>query len=222
MLRSLRVAVVLAGKSLVRGNFGVTAMTILLMGLIFIDVLFLPSLIAGAVHRIDRQIIDTVTSDRVVTSAEATGTIDNASRLLAEFEKTAGVSAATATLRVGTQISHGSESNTWAVDAIDVASYRRVFTTPDHLIEGSYLTSTDTTGILLGVNVAGAGRTHERTYSRSLKTVHAGDSVYVTLAGGMTRSFTVRGVCQNRFPLSDQGAFISEAAVARYLPAAGD
>jgi putative ABC transport system permease protein len=84
------------------------------------------------------------------------------------------------------------------------------------------LKSADTTGILLGVDIAGAGKTRERTYSRSLKTVHAGDHVDVTLAGGMTRTFTVRGIYQNKFPLSDQGAFITDAAAAKYLPSVAD
>ncbi|TXN31888.1 ABC transporter permease [Lacisediminihabitans profunda] len=220
--RSLRVAVFLAFKGLIRGNFGVTAMTILLMALIFVDVLFLPALIRGAVRTIDDQVINTVTSDLVITASAGAGTIDNPGALLAEIERTNGVRAATATTRVGTQISHGSESNAWSVDAIDPSSYRRVFTTPGHLIEGSFLRSADTTGIVLGVDVAGADRTHERTYSRSLKTVHAGDVVTVTLAGGVTRPFTVRGIYQNRFPLSDQGAFISDAAAAAILPGAPD
>jgi hypothetical protein len=123
--RSVRVALFLAVKALIRGNFGVTALTILLMALIFIDVLFLPALIAGAVRTIDRQIINTVTSDLVITSSTGTGTIDNVTALLAGIRTTNGVSTATATLRVGTQISHGSESNAWSVDAIDVSTYRR-------------------------------------------------------------------------------------------------
>jgi hypothetical protein len=111
--RSVRVALFLAVKALIRGNFGVTALTILLMALIFIDVLFLPALIAGAVRTIDRQIINTVTSDLVITSSTGTGTIDNVTALLAGIRTTNGVS------------SHGSESNAWSVDAIDVSTYRR-------------------------------------------------------------------------------------------------
>lgn len=198
--RSLRVAFFLARRSLTRGNYGVTIMTIVLIALIFIDVLFLPSLINGAIRAIDRQVVDTTTSDLVVSSNQITGTIEEASTVLSSIQSADGVAAATSTLRVGTQISSGSESNAWSVDAINPTGYQQVFTTPQHLIEGSYLSPGDTDGILLGIGIAGADQTKQRTYSRSLKSVHAGDSVNVTLLGGKVGTFTVRGVYQNNFP----------------------
>lgn len=220
--RSLRVSWFLAVRSFARGNFGVTTMTVALMAIIYINVLFLPSLIAGAVDAINRQIIETTTSDLVISSADGDGTIDDVAAYLDEITATPGAASATATLRVGTQVSHGSESNAWAVDAIDPVAYAQVFTTPGHLIEGDYLTADDVDGVLLGIGIAGADQTELRTYSSSLKTVHPGDVVMVTLTGGTQQAFTVRGVYQNDFPLSDQGALITDAAAARFLPAAGD
>lgn len=220
--RSLRVSWFLAVRSFVRGSFGVTTMTVALMAIIFVNVLFLPSLIAGAVDAINRQVIETATSDLVISSADGDGTIDDVAAYLDEITATPGVASATATLRVGTQISHGSESNAWAVDAIDPVTYAQVFTTPGHLIEGDYLAADDVDGILLGIGIAGADQTELQTYSSSLKTVHPGDVVMVTLTGGTQQAFTVRGVYRNDFPLSDQGAFITDAAAAKFLPAAGD
>lgn len=218
VLRNLRVSWFLAARSVARGNAGVTIMTVLMMAVVFNSVLFLPSLINGAITTLNRQIVDTATSDLIITSSTTGGGITGVAGYLDRVRASEGVDAATATLRIGTQIAHGSRSNAWGVDAIDPDSYANVFTTPQHLIEGSYLEPGDTDGILLGVDVAGADRTKLRMYTNSLQTVHAGDVVDVTLLGGRTASFTVRGIYENFFPLSDQGAYVTRAAADALLP----
>jgi hypothetical protein len=48
--------VFLAGRSLARGNYGIAAATTLMMLLIYVSLLFLPSLIQGAVNRVHAQL----------------------------------------------------------------------------------------------------------------------------------------------------------------------
>ncbi|CAN5121429.1 ABC transporter permease [soil metagenome] len=209
--RGLHVAFFLAARSIARGNAGVTVMSIAMMMVVFISVSFLPSLIAGAVTEINGQVVDTLTGDLTITSSTKT-TIGDAGAYLREITGVEGVVAATGIRRVGNQIAHKGESNAWGVDAVDPGSFGEVFTTPRNLIEGDFLTAADTEGIVLGVDIAGADMTGRRAYSTSLKSVHAGDVVDVTMAGGVVHSFTVRGIYRNNFPLSDQGAYITTAA----------
>jgi putative ABC transport system permease protein len=218
LLANIRVAFFLAGRSLVRGNLGVTVLSVLMMAVIFISVLFLPSLISGAVAAITLQITATTASDLLVSPGPGTHVITGSNDFLAQVRAAQGVAAATSTLRIGTEIAHGSESNAWGVDAIDPASYATVFSSPSHLIEGQYLAADDTEGILLGVDIAGADDTSLRAYANSLKSVHAGDTVEVTLAGGSRAPFIVRGIYRNDFPLSDAGAFVTASAAERLLP----
>ena len=218
-LRSLRVAVFLASRSIARGNSGVTIMSVALMIVVFISVSFLPSLINGAVTAINQQVTNTLTGDLTITPATKTS-IDNASAYLKDIRRTPGTNAATGTRRVGNQIAFGGKSNAWGVDAIDPVSFSEVFTTPQNLIEGSFLTAGDTDGIVLGVDIAGAGLPQLRAYSTSLKTVHVGDTVQVTMAGGVEHNFIVRGIYNNSFPLSDQSAYITTAAANTLIPTA--
>jgi putative ABC transport system permease protein len=220
--RNLRVAGFLASRSLTRGNAGVTALTVALLAVVYISVLFLPSLIHGAITMIFRQLIDTTTSNLIVTPNDREQGIDGVAAYLDRIRRADGVAAATSALRVGTQITHGSESNAWGVDAIDPESYGEVFTTPRNLLEGRYLDPADTEGIFLGIDIAGADHARLRAYTSSLKTVHAGDTVTVTLATGTEHTFVVRGIYQNSWPLSDQGAFITTAAADRLLPKLAD
>jgi putative ABC transport system permease protein len=222
LLANARVAFFLAARSLSRGNAGVTLLTIVMMAVIFISVLFLPSLITGAIAAITLQITSTTASDLQISPGPGSQTITDSTAYLSEVCRAPGVAAATATLRIGTEIENGSESNAWGVDAIDPESYAMVFATPGHLIEGRYLTPDDTSGILLGVDIAGADDTSLRAYANSLKTVHTGDQVEVTLTSGVRAPFTVRGIYRNFFPLSDAGAFVTDAAARSLLPRSQD
>lgn len=206
--RSLRVAVFLAIRSVARGNYGIAALTTLMMSLIYVNLLFLPSLIEGAIAKINDQVVETTTGDIVITPAGGAARIDDADAYLERVRRTPGVASATATHRVGTEVSHGSESGVWTVEAIDPESYADVFTTPANLLEGRYLGGEAADEIFLGIDVAGADRPGLRGYGGSLKSVHAGDRVDVTLTTGQVRPFTVAGVYLNRFAFSDDRAFI--------------
>jgi X-X-X-Leu-X-X-Gly heptad repeat protein len=203
--------VFLAIRSLARGNAGVTAMSVAMMAAIFISVMFLPSLIAGATDGLNSQVVGTLTGGLSITPTSG-AVIQDGTAYLAQIRATSGVADATGVRRVGSEVSHGSEEVAVGVDAIDPTSYAAVFTTPQHLIEGTWLEPDDKAGIVLGIGVAGADQPRQRTHASSLKTVHTGDTVHVTLAGGQSHDFVVRGVYQNTFPLSDSGAFITLAA----------
>lgn len=209
--RRTRVAVFLAVRSLARGNAGVTAMSVAMMAAIFISVMFLPSLIAGATDGLNQQVVGTLTGGLSITSTSG-AVIRDGTAYLAQVRATSGVEEATGMRRVGNEVGHDSEQVAVGIDAIDPTSYAAVFTTPRHLIEGAWLEPDDKDGIVLGIGVAGADQTRQRTYASSLKTVHTGDTVHVTLVGGQSHDFVVRGVYQNTFPLSDSGAFITLTA----------
>jgi putative ABC transport system permease protein len=222
MIASTRMSVFLAGRSLARSNYGVAAMTTIMMLLIYISLLFLPSLIQGAINRADTQLTSTLTSNIVITPAGHGTSIDDAASYLASIRGTAGVAAATAVYRVGTQVSYGATSVNATIDAIDPASYGQVFSTPRNLIEGRALTTDDTTQVLLGIGVAGANHPSVRGYRASLETVNAGDTVSVTLTSGHAINLTVAGVYDNQFPQSDGNAYITRSEAASLVPPSVD
>jgi putative ABC transport system permease protein len=191
---------------------GVTLMSVAMITVVFISVMFLPSLIRGEATAITKQVTGTLTGDLLITAADAP-VIADADSYLGQVRATDGVAAATGITRVATQIAHAGESGVWGVDAIDPDSFAEVFSTPGRLIEGEWLSDDDTHGIVLGVDIAGADLDDLRGYAGSLKTVHVGDTVDVTLMGGGVSTFQVRGIYRNNFVLSDSGAFIPEAAM---------
>lgn len=221
-MTGLRLSSFLAGRSLARSNYGIAAATTLMMLLIYISLLFLPSLIQGAINRVNTALVSTLTSNIVITPQGRGTAIDNAGAYLDQIRKTAGVAAATDVYRVGTQVSYGVNSGSWTVDAIDPASYGQVFTTPRNLIEGHDLTTSDTSQVLLGIGIAGAGQTSVHGYKASLQTVHAGDHVGITLNSGKTVTFTVAGIFNDQFNPADGNAYITQAEAQRLAPASAD
>ncbi len=222
MSRNLRVSVFLAHRALLRGNLGVTLMTIAVLLLIYIDLLFVPSLIQGAIDKVNSQLRETLTSDVLIVPGHAGSDIGNVATYLTMIRATDGVAAATATYRVGGQIRYETESNVWSIDAIDPSSYRQVFRTPSNLAEGGYLTPVDGNSILLGIQIAGAGDQTLRDYATSLRTVHAGAEVSVTLVNGQTQTLEVKGVFKDQFLLADERAYVTQAWAGQLLPAIRD
>jgi putative ABC transport system permease protein len=215
----MRLSVFLAGRALARGNYGIAAATTLMMLLIYVSLLFLPSLIQGAVDRANSLLVDTLTSNIVITPAGQGTAIDDAGSYLDKIRSTDGVAAATAVYHVGTQVSFGASSGSWPVDAIDPASYGQVFTTQRNLIEGHALSAGDTSQVLLGIGIAGASQADVRGYRASLQTVHAGDKVSVSLTSGQAVTFTVAGIFNDQFPQADGNAYITQTEARKLEPA---
>jgi putative ABC transport system permease protein len=220
--RMLRVSGFLAGRSLIRGNRGVTAMTVAVLLLIYVDLLFVPSLIQGAVDKINSQVTHTLTSTLQIMPTHGSHDIGDVSAYLSQIRSTKGVAATTATYRVGSEISHADESNVWTVDAIDPSSYGQVFRTPFNLAEGRYLAAADTASIFLGIQIAGMGNQSLRSYATSLKTVHTGDQVTVTLVNGQNETLQVQGIFNDQFLLADQKAYVTQQWASQVLPAMRD
>lgn len=221
-MESLRVSFFLAWRSITRSNYGIAFSTIVMVTLIYMSLLFLPSLIQGAVNRVDNLVTDTLTSDLIAMPSNGATSIDNVGSYLRSIRQTSGVAQATATYRVGNQISHGSTSGSWTVDAIDPSSYATVFTTPSSIFAGKYLNTNDTNKIFLGINIAGANQTSIKGYRTSLKTVRVGDTVNVTLNNGKTVPFIVAGIYNNDFAASDDTAFITTNEAQTLVPASTD
>jgi putative ABC transport system permease protein len=218
-----RVGGFLGIRSITRGNRGVLILTTVMMALVYAELLFIPSLIQGAIEQTQQQLRDTLTANITATpSGPKTTTFGNTANQLAAIRSTPGVTASTANLLVGTQIAHGNLSSSWPVLATDPASYSQVFVTPRRMIEGQFLARGDIDQIVLGVGIAGAGRTNLATYRASLQSVHAGDQVTVTLLNGQQHAFTVKGIYDDQFAQANQRAFITDTAVSAVAPQFAD
>jgi putative ABC transport system permease protein len=222
LVETIRTAAFLAARALVRGPLGVLVMTIAMMSLVYVQLLFIPSLIQGAIDQVESQLIDTATSSVQISPGPDDKVIADSSAVVASARDLPDVEAATAALRVGSEVSSGTISGTWPVLAIEPDSHGEVFTTSSNLIAGDWPAEDDRHGIVLGIGIAGAGDTSRSTYRSSLRSVQVGDDVDVTLMDGTQATFTVRGIYRNNFEPSDSSAFITRDAATALLPNTDD
>jgi len=209
-MKSLKVAVFLALKSISRGNSRVLILTIAMLVLVYLNLVFTPAILAGAVDSVNNKTINTMSGDIIVQAAGEVPVIGNVSALVSQIESLDGVQAACARNSLGADISYEGERTTTSVYAIDPEQDRDVFQISQDIIEGSYLSPDDTDQILLGVQIAGNDRKNLELYSSSLQSVHAGDQVTVKYAGGVEKQYTVKGIFYTELVQSDQRSYITE------------
>ena len=210
MMNSLKVAAFLTIKSIARGNVRVLVLTILMLILVYLNLLFTPALLDGAVETVNNKTINTMSGDVVVQAAGEVPVIGNVSELVSQIESLNGVSAACARNSLGADISYEGERATTVVYAINPDQDSKVFQISQNIIEGSYLAPEDTDQILLGVQIAGNDRKDLALYSSSLKSVHVGDRVSVSYVGGVQKQYTVKGIFYTELTQGDLRAYISE------------
>ncbi len=220
-MKSLKVALLLGFTSITKGNRSVIVLTIMILTLVGLNLLFVPSLLAGLISGSNDKLITTYSSDIVVTSKDTTNPlISNAGSMLSQINAIPGVTASTARNYLPSQMNFNGNRATATVYSISPESDREVFDIDKYLIEGSYLAQNDTGQILLGVQIAGADRTNLEFYSRSLGNVHAGDGINVTFGNNVQKTYTVKGIFYTEFIQTDLQAFITETDFESVMPAA--
>jgi len=177
---------------------------------VYLNLVFTPAILGGAVDGLNDKTINTLTGDIILQASGENPVIGNVSALVSEIESLDGVTAASAHNSLGADLRYKGERTTTIVYAIDPEQDAKVFTISEKLIEGSYLDPEDTDQILLGLQLAGADRTDLELYASSLKSVHVGDKVSVSYVGGLNKEYTVKGIFYTELIQTDLRTFITE------------
>lgn len=217
MWRSLGVANFLAKKLVTRSSWGLNFMAVLMIVLVYVNLNFTTALLNGFVKTVNDKLISAQTGNIVVLSKTSEGISDSA-KFMEDIRAIEGVEGVTGSRSLPAQISKGNERSVAEISGIDPETYGDVFITPENMIEGEFLNSSDIDKIVLGAQIAGADRTRLELYSDSLKNVHAGDKVVVSYPGGVKKEYTVKGIFLNKFFESDLKSFISNGAFDKVQP----
>lgn len=211
-MKSIQVALFLAGKAISRSNWGLNVLIICMLVLVYVNLIFTPALLEGVILKANSKQIETQTGNITVESETPGEGITSAGELTEQIRALDGVEGATGTRSLPAEIARESEKTTIEITGINPASYGDVFTTPNSVIEGEFLQPGDKDQIVLGAQVAGTGKKNQlELYSDSLKNVHAGDKVTVTYPGNVKKTYTVKGIVYNEFVQADLKSFISDS-----------
>jgi len=217
-MKSLKVAVFLALKSIIRGNIGIIVLTVFMLVLVTMNLLFVPALIRGATESMNTILIQTYSGDIIIEPAGDDTVINHVDDLLDSIESIDGVVAASARNDINAYFEFEDKRIGRVVTGIDPVRDGEVFEISRSLIEGSYLDSRDRGEILLGIQIAGADQEDIELYSSSLRHVHAGDKVVVTYSTGFEKQYTVKGIFDTGFIQTDSQAFVTQLEFNSVMP----
>ena len=208
MFKNLKVSLFLAHKSIKRGNIGTVVLTVMVMSLIFVNLVFLPSIISGIGERMNLMVIDFTYSNLVVEPKEDNLYINKVDSIQKKINSLPGVVGTSARYITGATFTYKGKFVGGALYSINPADEVAVTKIPSKLIEGEYLSKADTDEILLGIHLAGTeGKEAEK---QDLGGVRVGDKIKVTFSNGIIKKYRLKGIFETKAWTADRYAFITE------------
>ena len=202
-----------------QSNRGTLVLTTTLMAIAFINLVFIASLFNGIVRGSNDPIINTYVGHVTIGPPDQQQTLDHVGDTLANVLRTPGVVGASAQTAVPATMRYGNITLTRQILAVDPEREATVTNVATKLVEGTYLTPDDTTGILIGIQIAGGPDVEQN--ATSFKHAHAGETVILAM-NGVDRPFTIRGVFHTKLITADSRAFITRHALAAMSPTTAD
>ncbi|MDK2990463.1 MAG: putative transport system permease protein, partial [Methanoculleus sp.] len=155
MFSGIRVSAFLAWKSIQRGNRGTFALTIMIIALIFVNLVFLPSIISGVVVTFETQSIDFDLGNLVIEPREGSRYIDGVDGLQRRIEQLPGITGTSPRIAAGVTFSYRGRNTASTLYGITPDDERTVTRIADYMTAGEFLSNGDTDAIIIGTILAG-------------------------------------------------------------------
>ncbi|RZN15489.1 MAG: FtsX-like permease family protein [Methanosarcinales archaeon] len=208
MLNNFKISFFLAYKSLRRGNIGTTILTVAIMSMIFVNLVFLPSIVSGIGEGMNVMLIDYTYSNIFIEPKKDNLYINNVDSIRKKVNSLPGVAGASAHYISGATFACEDKFVSGAIYSINPIDEVTVTKTHTGIIEGDYLSEADTDEILLGIDLA--GKEGKEAEERDLGGVRVGDKITVTFRNGIIREYRVKGIFKTKSFVADGSAFITE------------
>jgi len=223
---SLKVALFLAYKSIIKGNRWALLLIVLVMSLSFANLILTPSILSGVTNTLDEQQVNTLFANIVIDPEEDKYYLDRVRQIEKRLKQVPGVASVSSHLNSNAFIeyqwwekdssSDKGKSGNWTVIGIDPQQEVDVTTIHENIINGSYLDEGDRDKIVLGIEIAGGDGAQTSPFL-TLEGVHIGDKVRLTYPNGIQREYRVKGIFHARETQADRLAFVTRKEMASVL-----
>ena len=203
MLNDIKVGFLSAKSSVKRGNKKTLAFIIFVLALIFINLVFLPSMIGGMMV-LFTGFMQYPYGDIVIEPSGDNIYINNANNVLQKVRAVPDVTSATKRLDVGASIEHKQKvvgstiTGLLPTEEYDVSQY------PYIISEGEFLGDLSRNEIIIGAMLV-EGYFGSEMYD-NLGEIKPGSFVNVTYSNGVQRTYKVKGIMEGTFELTDLNA----------------
>jgi putative ABC transport system permease protein len=210
--KELKVAFLLALRSLERGSRSSVILTVLIIGMCFTNMIFLPSLFNGIGQSITKQIVDYEVSNILVSPKSGDQYITDPEATLALINGMPGVERASPHYAKGATLKYRQRVLGISVRAITPSDEKLVSPLYSKMVAGSYLGEGDTGEIIIGRPIAGSATVREEDeFQPSLGGVRVGDAITVEYGNGYTKDYRVKGIYYTGWSPTDGAAYVTWA-----------
>lgn len=202
--KELKVAFLLALRSLQRGSRSSVILTVLIIAMCFTNMVFLPGLFNGIGQSITEQVVDYEVGNVLVSPKSGDQYITDLDATLGLINGMPGVERATPHLSKGVTLKYRQRVVGVSVRAISPNDEKYVSPLYSKMITGSYLGQDDTGELIIGKPLAGDPTIkQEDEWQPSLGGVRVGDSITVEYGNGYTKEYRVKGIFYTGWSQSD-------------------
>ena len=223
---SLKVALFLAYKSIIKGNRWALALIILVMSLSFANLILTPSILSGVTNTLNDQQVNTLFANIIIDPEEDEYYLSHVSQVVKKIEQTPGVTGVSVHLNSSAFMEYQwqekdspadkGKSGNWSVVGIDPLPEAEVTAIQENIIDGSYLETGDRDKIVLGIEIAGGDEAQSSSFL-TLGEVQVGDNVWLTYANGVQREYEVKGIFWAKETQADRLAFVTRTELASVM-----
>lgn len=205
---NLSIAFFLAFRSIQNGNRFTLLLTITIMALVFVNLVFLPSIISGVIVNYDAQSIDYSFGNLVIEPKEEEIYISNVSSLTHKVDQIPDIIGTSPRIQTGATYNYRGKTLSGVLVALTPTRDEQVTKISSKISDGEFLSDGDTDTIVLGITLAG-NPDKRKDKSESLGAPQVGDQVLVTFNNGISRSLRMKGIVSSGVYNVDQYGFVT-------------
>ncbi|NPE30871.1 FtsX-like permease family protein [Methanococcoides sp. SA1] len=207
MIDDIRVGALIASSSVKRGNKKTLMFIVFVLSLIFMNLVFLPSMIGGMMVLFTAYMQDYPYGDVVIEPSGDNTYINDADSVLQKVRAVEGVRAATKRLDVGASIEHKQNVVGVTLTGLLPSEEYEISRYPYIITEGDFLGDLSRDEIIIGAAIAGTSPVFGEIYD-DLGEARAGSLVDITYSNGVKRTYKVKGIMEGTFELVDLNALV--------------
>ncbi len=206
MINDVKVGYVTALNSIKRGNKKTLALTVFVLSLIFVNLVFLPSIVNGMMDIFVGAVKDYSYGDVVIEPSEGEFYISDADTVLSKIRTLNEVTEASKRLASGATLRYKEKAVGTNILGVNPEEESKISKFGDIVVDGEFLTELSRDEIVLGALIAGYENGPE--IYKDLGGVEVGSRINVTFSNGITRQYKVKGIHAAGPEISDLLALI--------------
>ncbi|MEM4625346.1 MAG: FtsX-like permease family protein [Candidatus Pacearchaeota archaeon] len=206
MLKELKVGFLCANSFIKRGNKKTSFFIILVLGLIFMNLIFLPALVKGMMSFFIGFVQDYAYGDIVIEPAEGNRYIENVDNLLQKVRNINGVKEATKRIMIGGSIKYKEKIIGVNIIGLIPSNEEIVSKYPYIVSEGEFLGESSKDEIMIGSIIA--GKSSASQIYDSFENLNIGSIVSITYNNGVEKNYKVKGIHESSAEITDLNVLV--------------